>query len=407
MGSLDSVTRVPSGWLRPLLPLLLLLAALGCSAEAPPTPASEPPLAASEPPPIADPQLASVRISYPTQDGVFIWGMVSQIFERTDLLQRNGLRPQFVRCDDSPDLAWSVVHGDADVSLMTTGVMGVTMICGRPYKIVSALGAGGRNALIVRSDSPAQRVSDLKGKRVENPILGGLLERFLSMDGLEPTDVEVYTRYNYDGDSVNNLLTGQTDALMYWDPLLVPLLREEKVRVLIHDPYHLEVAMLSSFMEQRPEVAESFMVALLQALYWVMVAPEQPAAWYSQISGLPAEDMIEAMEWVEVVETYREHPGLESVHLASTDHAIADVKGVIGAMGGYGVFDDLRLRIDRLGLPGVEPLETNEVDVMPFLDVELARRAEVRFVAEGFDPAAVTITGLDPDAAYLTCHGRR
>ena len=116
-------------------PILLALVALAACT-------SEP--AVSDPvPPSEARTLEPVRISYSTQDGVFFWGMVSQVFERTDLLERSGLEGEFVRCNNSPDLAWSVVHGDADVSLITTGVMGVTMICGRPYKLVSTLGAGG------------------------------------------------------------------------------------------------------------------------------------------------------------------------------------------------------------------------------------------------------------------------
>ena len=162
---------------------------------------------------------------------------------------------------------------------------------------------------------------------------------------MQPDEVNVEIRYSYQGESVRALMEGETDALMFWDPYLVPLERDGAIRILTHDPYHLEVVALSAFLEQRPEVAERFMVALLQAMHWVLVNPERAAGWYEQISGVPVEDVMGAMEWAEPVGHFREHPGLEGVRIASTEQHLADVRGVIGAMGGYGVFDDLRPRI--------------------------------------------------------------
>ncbi len=222
---------------------------------------------------------------------------------------------------------------------------------------------------------------------------------------MQPDEVNVEIRYSYQGESVRALMEGETDALMFWDPYLVPLERDGAIRILTHDPYHLEVVALSAFLEQRPEVAERFMVALLQAMHWVLVNPERAAGWYEQISGVPVEDVMGAMEWAEPVGHFREHPGLEGVRIASTEQHLADVRGVIGAMGGYGVFDDLRPRIQALGLPEAQPLPQNDLDVDSFLELGLAKRAQTRYRAEGFDPAAIEVTGLDPDASWLPCTG--
>jgi ABC-type nitrate/sulfonate/bicarbonate transport system substrate-binding protein len=396
--------RAPHTPLQALLCALLLCLGPACSGE----PAAPPPEA---PPPAAEPAaelpaavaLDPIRISYTIHDGVFFWGMVSQVFERTDVLRRNGLEGQFVRCDNSPGLGWSVVYGDADVSLITTGVMGVTMICGRPYKVVSTLGSGGRNALIVAADSDITSIPQLRGKLIENPILGGLLERFLTGAGVDPSEVEIALHYSYMGESVRRLLEGEIDALMHWDPYLVPLERDGSIRILIHDPYHLEVIAQNMLLEQRPEVAERFMVALLQAMHFALVNPELTAGWYAQVSGTPVDATMGAMPWCEPAEHFEQHPGTEGVRIVSTEQHLADVRGVIGAMGGFGVFDDLRPKIAAAGLPDAQPLPGNDLDVGQFLDTELAARAEARYRAEGFDPASLTITGIDPDATWLHC----
>jgi len=389
---------------RSLLPLLAL-PALCCQqrAQEAPQPAPTAPAPAEAP----APELQPIRISYPTLDGVVMWGMVGQVFERTDILERNGLEGQFVRCSDSPDLSWSVVHGDADVALITTGVLGVTFLCGRPYKLVTTLGGGGRNMLITAADSSIQRTRDLKGKTVENPILGGLLERFLDWDGLGPEDVTQVQQYRYHGESVEDLLAGKYDALMYWDPYLIPLLREGMVRELAQDPYHLEVVMQQAYIEAQPAAALDFLVALQQALYYVLQRPEQCAGWYSSISGLSQELVLEALTHAEIHEEHLHSKSIEAAHIEPTEQHIKDMKGVVGAMGHYGVLEDLRPKIAHLNLPDAQPLTSNELDLMDYLDADLPRRAEQKLrKGEPFQADQVQVTGLDPDATYLSCHGK-
>jgi ABC-type nitrate/sulfonate/bicarbonate transport system substrate-binding protein len=351
-------------------------------------------------------KLEPITIASATKDGVVPWGMVNEVFERTNVLEKNGLRGSFVHCDDSPDLLWTMIHGDVDVGLITTGVMGSLTVAGRPYELISTSGAGGRIALMVPTDSPAQSIKDLKGARIENPILGGLLERFLSFEGLGPDDVQAIGAYRYDGSAEADMLAGKTDAIMHWDPYVERLVASGKARILVSDPYHLEIMMAASSIATRPKLGVQFLVAQREAVRFMLDHTEMVAGWYAETSGVPAADALAALPYSDI---YTEGFGkdIAAVHVSPTEHHVNDLKGVVGAMGQFGVLRTIRAKVQKRGVPGLEPIESDNIDISTYINWDLPRAADAALDPNSYDPKSVKVTNPKGGVPKLRCRVKK
>lgn len=155
---------------------------------------------------------------------------------------------------------------------------------------------GSLNMVVVKPDSPARTLADLRGKTISASVGSaghGTLVQALDRAGIDPTEgVQVQNQQPQIGASA--LESGKVDALaqfVAWPGLLV---HQNKAR-LLYDGAQLGVPTLhgvvarSAFSEQNPGVVNAFLAAQLDSTRSITDKPLAAAELVAKGSGLPAE----------------------------------------------------------------------------------------------------------------------
>lgn len=166
-------------------------------------------------------------------------------------------------------------------------------------EIVSVTGynpKGALNMVVVKPDSPARTLTDLKGQKVSASVGSaghGMLLQALSRAGVDPnTGVEVLNQQPQVGASA--LESGQVQALsqfVAWPGLLV---FQDKAK-LLYDGAELDyptlhgVVVRRAYAAEHPEVLDAFLQAQLDATEFLNDKPLEAARIVSDASGLPQE----------------------------------------------------------------------------------------------------------------------
>jgi len=329
-----------------------------------------------------------LRIGYAVNDGVIVWGEVGQIFERTNILKKNGIDAEIKRYKTTKDILPAIFRNEIDVALTATGVVMCSIIANQPVRIVSLLGGGGRNALIVSSKSGIRTVAGLKGKKVYDPIVGALLFRFMKDGGLEPGDLKRTMGYRY-GDNINQeLLDGKWAAIMSWDPFFLELEKEKKVRVLAHDPYHLEALIRDEVIQNRRRAALNFQVSLKEAVFFMLTHQELANGWFAEVSGIPAGNIAGALRHCEIHNETKDIASIDGFSLIGDDRKIQDIQNVVDAMRDYGIITELKQEFSsRHGTPIVNDYDAKGVKIRDFFAFGLNAAADKKLA--GYDPSKV------------------
>lgn len=166
-------------------------------------------------------------------------------------------------------------------------------------EIVSVTGynpKGALNMVVVKPDSPARTLTDLKGQKVSASVGSaghGMLVQALSRAGVDPnTGVEVLNQQPQVGASA--LESGQVQALsqfVAWPGLLV---FQDKAK-LLYDGAELDyptlhgVVVRRAYAAEHPEVLDAFLQAQLDATEFLNDKPLEAARIVAEASGLPQE----------------------------------------------------------------------------------------------------------------------
>lgn len=138
------------------------------------------------------------------------------------------------------------------------------------------------STLLVKQDSPIKAVKDLKGKKVaftKGTFMQKNFLELLAQNGLTEKDVQVINVVTTDAASA--LLSGNIDALVYVDSIIIPLLVDKSAREIDSTRRHPEIRAQSvfvgvdSFVEQNPEAPVAILKALLRARDFVKSNPEE------------------------------------------------------------------------------------------------------------------------------------
>ncbi|HZG22169.1 MAG TPA: aliphatic sulfonate ABC transporter substrate-binding protein [Herbaspirillum sp.] len=149
-------------------------------------------------------------------------------------------------------------------------------------------------AIVVHTDSPLRRVSDLRGRKLAVTKAAGvhyLLIASLEKAGLKFSDVEAAYLSPADGRAAFE--RGSVDAWVTWDPFLAGVQRQSQVRILAdgrgvadYQRYYLAAA---SFAQARPEVLQVVFDELKKTGTQAKQQPAQTAAFLAPLWGLDAE----------------------------------------------------------------------------------------------------------------------
>jgi sulfonate transport system substrate-binding protein len=276
-----------------------LLAACAPSASAPAKPAAEPakptaapaapaaqpaatqPAAAAKPAEAAKPaQSAPAATSGSTPPEirlgfqppyVAVW-----VMQRQKLLEEefkaNGVNVQFQKVLSPAPMYEALTGGSLDLGM--GGPPTTTIAAGRPIKIVALTERSPKtHAILVKPDSPIQKVEDLKGKKIATPLgkAYAFPPRALERVGLKDTDVETITIENNEGRSA--LLTGAIDAWDTWDPFYASVEADKQARMIVDGgdfyPNYVTLFGRTEFIEKYPETVVRFLKTYKKALGWV------------------------------------------------------------------------------------------------------------------------------------------
>lgn len=158
-----------------------------------------------------------------------------------------------------------------------------------------------QTAILVQDDSDIASVADLKGKTVAYPGKGSqqypLLIKALSDAGLTEDDIQLFKTK---GSDVGTLLaTGNVDAGVTWDPHVSGALANGSAKILMTSAEILPIKGghyigngfygRTDFIEERPEVVQGVIDALVKASSLIIEDPERAIDMWAAEVGVPRE----------------------------------------------------------------------------------------------------------------------
>jgi len=233
---------------------------------------------------------AKIRIGYPNA-GALINGQIGHILEKTDILEKNGLDAEVIGFPYWPPMQEALVAGNVDVVIASEANF-VNIASKFPCKLIATVGSAGRMAIMVREDSPAKSVKDLKGKTITT-VIGTSAHypavKWILDAGLTPgTDIKVLHMAASEGRAA--LAKGDIDAFTIWDPFVADMVQKKSARVLVSKASFLTTTMASDdFLKREPEAAVNFLTALHEAILFMAKNKELVNGWLSKTNSVAPE----------------------------------------------------------------------------------------------------------------------
>ena len=165
-----------------------------------------------------------------------------------------------------------------------------------------------QTAIIVPTDSPIEKVADLKGKRIAYPGKGSqqypLLVKALADAGMKIEDVEIFKTK---GSDVPTLLANKSvDAGITWDPHISNALAAGHSKVLIKAEKILPIKAghyigngvyaREDFIAARPELVQDLITSIVQAIDIILKEPEKAIEMWSSEIGFSKDVIRFALE---------------------------------------------------------------------------------------------------------------
>jgi len=227
-------------------------------------------------------QTLLVRIGW--QPTTTVEAQIAHVLQKTDILERNGLKGQFTMFSFGPAVNEALVSGAIDVgfigdmpSVSLAAVNAPTTVIGRQSVF--------RGAIIASSTSDIKTLADLKGKRLHGPFGSSIYLAALALleeAGLKPgNDVEM-TNMGF-ADLSDALRSGKIDAAFVWDPWVENFVEKGLVRVIGEDKgLTMVIPMRDEFKKANPEAPERFLRAHKEALLFAASNHDLVNKWFQE-----------------------------------------------------------------------------------------------------------------------------
>jgi len=233
----------------------------------------------------AQPELRRVRIG--TSSLTPLHAALGEILEHTDLLENHGLQGEFLDFERGKDQHERCVEGgvDATFSCEVAAMVHLDRLPGTA--ITGSPGSLGEMALVVRQDAEVQSVADLRGGSVA--VLGGASAELAMDTWLAREDLAGSVRLEQAGghgdEAVRQLLLGQVDAVLLWDPWLTRAMDQHPFRIVERSPFWSVVMIYPEHHDNDTWVR--YHRALEDALAWGRDHPDRTATWAAERGGFP------------------------------------------------------------------------------------------------------------------------
>lgn len=223
-----------------------------------------------------------VRIGW--QPTTTVEAQIAHVLQRSDILQRNGFKGEFIMFSFGPAVNEALVSGAVDIgfigdmpSVSLAAVNAPTIVIGRQSVF--------RGAIVASTKSSIKTLQDLKGKKLHGPIGSSIYLAALEMlekANLRPgIDVEV-TNMGF-ADLSDAIRAGKIDAAFVWDPWVENFVEKGLARVIAEDTrLTMVIPMQVEFKKAHPQAAERFLRAHKEALLYAATHRDQVNSWFQE-----------------------------------------------------------------------------------------------------------------------------
>jgi len=234
----------------------------------------------------------TVRIGFPRKG--LILNHYGETLSRTNVLVKNYLVGTISPIEDDVALRTAVINKGLDVAFISDFQAILTLGADFNGIIIANLGSLGRSDLMVLPESPIQKISELKGKKIGvtfNSAEHSLLLGWFRREGLqEGRDIGLVN--TNDNDKFNALQRFEIDALVTTDPKVEEYHRKIPPYRSIYDSHNYGVVLMSKdFYKQQPKAAMRFVNALKETTLFISTHKPDANNWIKGYCGI-GEDLI-------------------------------------------------------------------------------------------------------------------
>lgn len=226
--------------------------------------------------------LIPIRIGW--QPTTTVEAQIAHTLQRTDILERNGLKGTFNMFSFGPAVNEALVSGAIDVgfigdmpSVSLAAVNSPTTVIGRQSVF--------RGAIVASTKSGIKTLADLKGKSLHGPFGSSIYLAALSMlekANLSPNKDVQMVNMGF-ADLSDAMRAGKVDAVFVWDPWVENFVDKGLGRVLSEDTsLTMVIAMRDDFRKSKPGAAERFLKAHKEALLFAATNQALANQWFRE-----------------------------------------------------------------------------------------------------------------------------
>jgi sulfonate transport system substrate-binding protein len=227
-------------------------------------------------------QPIEVRIGW--QPTTTVEAQIAHVLQKTDLLERNGLKGRFTMFSFGPAVNEALVSGSIDVgfigdmpSVSLAAVNAPTTVIGRQSVF--------RGAIIASMTSDIKTLADLKGKKLHGPFGSSIYLAALALlekAGLKPGREVEMTNMGF-ADLSDAMRLGKIDAAFVWDPWVENFVEKGLVRVIGEDSgLTMVIPMRDEFKKANPDAPERFLRAHKEALLFAANNHDIVNKWFRE-----------------------------------------------------------------------------------------------------------------------------
>jgi ABC-type nitrate/sulfonate/bicarbonate transport system substrate-binding protein len=224
----------------------------------------------------------SIRVGW--QPTTTVEAQIAHILQKTDILDRNGLKGQFTMFSFGPAVNEALVSGAIDVGFVGDMPSVSLAAVNAPITVIGRQSVF-RGAIIAASKSDIKTLADLKGRKLYGPVGSSIYLAALAMlekAGLRPgTDVEIINMGF--ADLSDAIRSNKVDAAFVWDPW-VENFAEKGLAHVIHEDTQLTmvIPMRDEFRKAHPQAVERFLRTHKEASLYAATHQEQVNGWFRE-----------------------------------------------------------------------------------------------------------------------------
>lgn len=227
-------------------------------------------------------QATQVRIGW--QPTTTVEAQIAHVLQKTDILERNGLKGQFTMFTFGPAVNEALVSGAIDVGFIGDMPSVSLAAVNAPIAIIGRQSVF-RGAIVASTKSDVKTLADLKGKKLHGPFGSSIYLAALALveqAGLKPgSDVEM-TNMGF-ADLSDAIRAGKIDAAFVWDPWVENFVEKGLARVIGEDAgLTMVIPMRDDFKKANPDAAERLLKAHKEALLFAAANHDLVNKWFQE-----------------------------------------------------------------------------------------------------------------------------